>query len=117
MDNIVLSGQDGQVTPLIKSQLFPINNHRIVNMWMKRVGGYCRLLDRAAIPVDLGADLVQPWCNQDGKDGNYALCGQFAVNSIERMDVVFPQIQDGHPVHTIRSQTLYPLSYGCVVGI
>jgi len=30
--------------------------------------------------------------------------------------MVFPQIQDGHLTRTIRSQTLYPLSYGCVVG-
>jgi len=55
------------------------------------------------------------WCNQDGKDGNYALYGMFFVKSIERMDIIFPQIQDGQPSRTIRSQTLYPLSYGCVV--
>jgi len=46
-------------------------------------------------------------------DGNYVRYGQIVVNSIERMDMVFPQIQDGHPFRTIRSQTLYPLSYGC----
>jgi hypothetical protein len=57
---------------------------------------------------------VQPWCNQGGKDGNYGRNGQIAVNSIERMDTVFPQIQDGQSSRTIRSQTLYPLSYGCV---
>jgi hypothetical protein len=59
---------------------------------------------------------VQRWCNWDGKDRFYAHNGQIVVNSIERMDVVFPQTQDGHTSLTIRSQTLYPLSYGCVVG-
>jgi len=32
------------------------------------------------------------------------------------MDKKFPQRQDEHPLHTFRSQTLYPLSYGCVWG-
>jgi hypothetical protein len=30
--------------------------------------------------------LVQPWCNQSGKDGNYGRNGQIVVLSIERMD-------------------------------
>jgi hypothetical protein len=51
-----------------------------------------------------GRFLVQPWCNQGGKDGNYGRNGQIAVNSIERMDIKFPQRQDGHPQGTIRSQ-------------
>ena len=47
-----------------------------------------KILDenQAAKPVELGAFLVQPWCNQGGKNGNYGRNGQFAVNSIERMD-------------------------------
>ena len=63
-----------------------------------------------------GAFLVQLWCKQGGKDGNYGRNGQIAANSIERMDTVFPQIQDGQSSRTIRSQTLYPLSYGCMWG-
>ena len=77
---------------------------------------FTRILNQAAKPVDLGVVLVQLWCKWGGKDGNYAPNGQIIVNSIERMDTVFPQIQDGQSSRTIRSQTLYPLSYGCVVG-
>jgi len=70
-----------------------------------------------------GAVLVQPWCNQGGKDGNYALCVQFCINTIERMDGNFPHGKDFQFSCPIRSQTpvlslvegLYPLIYGCVV--
>ena len=57
---------------------------------------------------------VQFWCNRDGKGGFCGLNGQLGVDSIERVDTVFPQIQDGQSSRTIRSQTLYPLNYGCV---
>jgi len=60
---------------------------------------------------------VQLWCNWDGKDGDYALYGQIVVNSIERMDGNFPHGKDVHLPRPIRSQSLYPLSYGWMVGI
>ena len=56
------------------------------------------------------------WCNWGGKDGFSALGGQFLVNSIERMDDIFPHGKDLHLCRPIRSQMLYPLSYGCVMG-
>ena len=72
---------------------------------------------RAAKPVDLGAVLVQFWCNWGGKDGFCALDGLFLVDSIERVEGNFPHGKDFQSSRPIRSQTLYPLSYGCVVGI
>ena len=54
----------------------------------------------------LSGFLVQPWCNQGGKDGNYAHSGQNGSNSIERMDGNFPHGKDVHPSRPIRSQTL-----------
>ena len=83
------------------------------------------LLYRVAKPVVLcfGAVWVQLWCNWHGKDGIYALDGQIVVNSIERMDSIFPHGKDVHHLLPIRSQKpvlsavegLYPLSYGCVM--
>jgi hypothetical protein len=72
---------------------------------------------RAAKPVDLGVDLVQRRCNWDGRDGNYARYGQVTVNSIESMDGNYPHGRDFQSTRPIRSQTLYPLSYGCVSRI
>ena len=59
---------------------------------------------------------MQLWCNWDGKDGLCALDGQIVVNSIERMDGNYPHGKDVQSFRPIRSQTPYPLSYGCVVG-
>ena len=73
--------------------------------------------NQAAKPVDLGVFLVQLWCNRHGKDGFCRLNGQSWVDPIERMDGIFPQIQGVQSFLPIRSQTLYPLSYGCVFRI
>jgi len=64
------------------------------------------LLYRVAKPVVLcfGAVWVQLWCNWHGKDGIYALDGQIVVNSIERIDAIFPHGKDVHHLLPIRSQ-------------
>jgi hypothetical protein len=59
---------------------------------------------------------VQLWCNQRGKDGNYGLNGHSLVDPIERMNINYPHKRCVQSPHRIRSQTLYPLSYGCVWG-
>ena len=58
--------------------------------------------------------MVQSWCNWHGRDGIYALGGQFGLYPIERIDGIFPYGKDLHLCRPIRSQTLYPLSCGCV---
>jgi hypothetical protein len=52
----------------------------------------------------LGAVLVQSWCNWHGKDGFCALYGQIDIISKERMDIIFPQIQDLLFPRSIRNQ-------------
>ena len=89
-----------------------------------------KLLDenQAAKPVDLCVYLVQAWCIYCGKDRKYANNGQITVNSIERMDRIFPHGRGLQLPRTIRSQKFIlssirranayrrtnPLSYGCV---
>jgi hypothetical protein len=60
---------------------------------------------------------VQFWCNQCGKDGIYGLNGRSLVDPIERKDGNYPYKPCVQAPHRIRSQTLYPLSYGCVSRI
>jgi len=66
-------------------------------------------------PIQLGWwFLAQFWCNWDGKGG---LCGldRFSlVISIERLDIIYPHGKDVQSTRPIRTQTLYPLSYGYV---
>ena len=59
---------------------------------------------------------MQLWCNWGGKDRFCALDGLFLVHSIERMEWDFLHGKDAHNLRPIRNQTLYPLSYGCMVG-
>ena len=58
---------------------------------------------------------MQCGCNWDGKDGLYALDGQIVVNSIESMDGYYSHGKDFQSYRPIRSQTLYPLSYGALL--
>jgi hypothetical protein len=50
------------------------------------------------------------------KGGFYTLDRQIVVNSIERMDGFYPHGKDFQFIRPIRSQTLYPLSYGCGIN-
>ncbi len=70
----------------------------------------CTFDNRVANPLEVidisGVVLVQLWCNWHGKDGFYAFCELFLVHSIERVDGIFPHIQDVQYSRPIRSQTL-----------
>lgn len=59
------------------------------------------------------------WSSQGGNDGYYGHNGRVDVDSMVTVDMVFPQAQDGHLQHTIRSQTT-DISYRhvqCVQGV
>ncbi|MGB2954798.1 MAG: hypothetical protein WBB64_02390 [Anaerolineales bacterium] len=74
---------------------------------LNRVVGYWFILEiEPPSQVIWDVFLVQFWCNWGGKDGFCALGGQIVVNSIERMDGIYPYGKDLQCCRPIRSQTL-----------